>query len=121
LNLENVLVGPGGFVWLIDFALTRDGHTLFDFAYLEACLIAQVISPTWPNDGDFLARLARDDDPLRAAVQAMAQRCLFNPAQPREYRLALAVACLGALKFYNLDTTQKRRLYLTAAYLSQTL
>ena len=31
------------------------------------------------------------------------------------------VACLGALKFYNLDPVQKQRLYLTAAYLSQTL
>ena len=36
LNLENVLVGPGEFVWLIDFAQTRDGHPLFDFAHLEA-------------------------------------------------------------------------------------
>jgi hypothetical protein len=121
LNLENALVGPGGIVWLIDFAQTRDGHTLFDFAYLEACLIAQVISPATAADADFLAQLERDDDPLRNAVHAAARQCLFNPDQPREYQLALAVACLGALKFYNLDARQKQRLYLTAAYLSQTL
>jgi len=121
LNLENALVGPGGIVWLIDFAQTRDGHTLFDFAFLEACLIAQVISPALPDDHDFLARLTRDDDPLRAAVGGMAQRCLFNPDQPREYQLAVTLACLGALKFYNLDLRQKHRLYVTAAFLSQTL
>ncbi|MBT3396807.1 MAG: phosphotransferase, partial [Alphaproteobacteria bacterium] len=28
LNLENILVGPGEFVWLIDFATTREGHPL---------------------------------------------------------------------------------------------
>ncbi len=45
LNLENVLVGPGGFVWLIDFATTRDGHTLFDFAHWKP-----KSSPTsWPR------------------------------------------------------------------------
>ena len=46
LNLENILVGLGGFVWLIDFASTRDGHTLFDFAHLGAELIAHVTRPT---------------------------------------------------------------------------
>jgi len=121
LNLENALVGPGGFIWLIDFAQTRDGHTLFDFAYLEGCVIAQVISPALPDDRQFLAQLERDDDPLRSALHSVARRCLFNPERPREYQLALTVACLGALKFYNLDQTQKHRLYLTAAYLSQTL
>jgi hypothetical protein len=121
LNLENALVGPGNFVWLIDFAQTRDGPTLFDFAYLEACLIGQVVSPAVPADAEFLAQLERDDQPLRAAVHVMARQCLFNPGRLREYQLALAVACLGALKFYNLDRTQKHRLYLAAAYLSQTL
>jgi hypothetical protein len=121
LNLENALVGPGGIVWLIDFAQTRDGHTLFDFAYLEACLIAQIISPSVSDDQDFLARLERDDDPLRGAVHAMARRCLFNPDRLREYQLALVLACLGSLKFNNLDSRQKHRLYLSAAYLSQTL
>ena len=40
LNLENVLIGPGGMVWLIDFATTREGHPLMDFAHLEAEIIA---------------------------------------------------------------------------------
>ena len=44
LNLENVLVGPGSLVWLIDFAQTREGHPLFDFAHLESELIAHVLA-----------------------------------------------------------------------------
>jgi hypothetical protein len=57
LNLENVLVGLGGYVWLIDFAMTRDGHTLFDFAHLGAELIAQVIAPQVSSPADFLRAL----------------------------------------------------------------
>jgi hypothetical protein len=118
LNLENVLVGPGGFMWLIDFALTRDGHTLFDFAYLEAALIANVVAVEEPERGESYETLAAGSHPLQAAVRAMAERCLFNPARWREYHLALFLACLGALKYTNLSPLQKQRLYLTAAALS---
>jgi hypothetical protein len=115
LNLENILVGPGGFVWLIDFAETRDGHPLFDFAHLEAQIIAHVLAPQWR--GAWPAA----EEPLRPALRAIASRCLFNPSQPREYDLALCLACLGALKYTNLDAHQKALLYLTAAHLTQSL
>ncbi len=121
LNLENVLVGPGGFMWLIDFAQTRDGHALFDFAYLEAAIIANVLPPEHPEWPESYAALAAGEHPLQAAVRGMAERCLFNPARWREYRLALFLACLGALKYTNLDPNQKYRLYLTAAALSEHL
>ena len=124
LNLENVLVGPGDFVWLIDFAQTRDGHPLFDFAHLEAELIAQVIAPQMPDAQAYLALLQGRPAAeyahlaiLRNAIQEIAGRCLFNPSQPAEYTLALKLACLGALKFANLDGHQKHLLYLTAAWL----
>ena len=45
LNLENILVGPDGGVWLIDFAETRLGPPVYDFAHLGAELIAHVIAP----------------------------------------------------------------------------
>jgi hypothetical protein len=48
-------------------------------------------------------------------------RCLFSRDEPREYGLALFVACLGGLKFVNLDARQKQRLYLTAAYVGKGL
>jgi hypothetical protein len=129
LNLENVLVGPGGFVWLIDFAQTRDGHPLFDFAHLEGQIIAHIIAPQVSRAADYVNALqtapAASPAPgifgLRPALRSIAARCLFNSAQPREYDLALYMACLGALKYTNLNTHQKHLLYLTAAHLAQSL
>lgn len=121
LNLENVLVGPGDFVWLIDFAQTRDGHPLYDFAHLEAGLIAHVISPAAATDDAFLAQLEPGRNPLLTALRGITNQCLFNPEQPREYHLALGMACIGSLKYSNLDQTARQRLYLTAAYLLQTI
>ena len=117
LNLENILVGPGSFVWMIDFAQTRPGHPLFDFARLKAELIAQVLSRRSASPRQFLD-LLRSGDPLLAAVDEISAHCLFNPGQPGEARLANLLACLGALKFANLDENARRCLYVTAAYLA---
>jgi hypothetical protein len=119
LNLENVLVGPGGFVWLIDFAETRDGHPLLDFAHLEAEIIAHSLAPQFASPEDYLA-LWRSGSlhPLLSTLHRLAARCLANPSQPREYDLALYLACLGALKYPNLDRHAKHLLYLTAAMLT---
>ncbi|MBI5291078.1 MAG: phosphotransferase [Chloroflexi bacterium] len=121
LNLENVLVGLGGFVWLIDFAQTRDGHPLFDFAHLEAQIIAHVIAPRLSDPAQFAPLWRSGADPLLAAMHAIAARCLFNASQPREYHLALFMACLGALKYSNLPPFARHSLYLTAASLAQNL
>ena len=127
LNLENVLVGPGGLVWLIDFAQTREGHPLYDFAHLEAEIIAHVIAPRLSSPQEYLSILNNSSDTfdtlqsLTSAIQSIAGRCLFNPSQPREYQLALYAACLGALKFTNLPSFSRHLLYLTAAHLVQFL
>lgn len=128
LNLENILVGPGNLVWLIDFAQTRDGHTLFDFAHLEAEIIAHVLAAQIPSLSEYLALIRQPSaspyvhlHDLRLAMYDIAGGCLFNPSQPREYRLALTLACLGALKYSNLDAHAKNILYLTAAHLAQEL
>lgn len=138
LNLENVLVGPGDFMWLIDFAMTRDGHPLYDFAHLEAELIAHVIAPQVGGAAEYLVALQAGimdiGEPaapaamplpqhygLLSTLHSIAARCLFNPSQPREYYLALYMACIGALKFTNLGAQQKHLLYLTAAHLCQKL
>jgi hypothetical protein len=120
LNLENVLVGPGGFVWLIDFAQTRDGHPLLDFAHLEAEIIAHSLAPQFPSAEDYAAMWRSGSlHPLLSTLHSLAARCLANPTQPREYDLALTLACLGALKYPNLDRHARHLLYLTAAHLSQ--
>lgn len=123
LNLENILVGPGGMLWLIDFAATRDGHTLLDFAHLSAELVAHILAPQVRSAADYAA-LLRDPSAspyatwyaLLEAAGEMARRCLFNPADPGEYHRSLALACLGALKYTNLDGHARHLLYLTAAY-----
>jgi hypothetical protein len=131
LNLENVLVGPGGFVWLIDFAQTGLGHPLLDFAHLEAEIIAHIIAPQIAAPEDYLALWsATTTQPpasqsslqsLLFTLHQLASRCLADATQPREYQHALALACLGALKYPRLDRHAKHLLYLTAAQLASIL
>jgi Ternary complex associated domain 9 len=118
LNLENILVGPGELVWLIDFAQTREGHPLFDFAHLEAELVAHVLASRCGSARAYLDQLSAGDELLNA-VEEIAGRCLFDPARPAEFHLALGLACLGALKFANLSPLSKHCLYLTAAFQAQ--
>jgi Ternary complex associated domain 9 len=128
LNLENILVGPGGMLWLIDFAQTREGHTLFDFAHLEAEIIGHILAPKVDNPQDYLAILRgtclpkyRECADLLQALNEIASRCLFNPSQPHEFHIALTLTCLGALKFNNLSPYAKHLLYLTAAEFVQNI
>ncbi len=123
LNLENILVGPGDFVWLIDFANTREGHPLFDFARLQAEIIAHVYAVRINSAQAYVEMLREGPNSqfpelyaLLEMVETIASNCLFNPAERREYYLSAYLACLGALKFTNLEPTQKHFLYLTAAY-----
>lgn len=119
LNLENALVGPGGQVWLIDFAEAREGHPLADFAHLYAELVAHVVTPQVASPREALEAMASQRGPawltLLQTVEGMAGRCLFDPADPSEWALARGMMCLGALEFDHLSPAQKRMLYLTAA------
>jgi hypothetical protein len=139
LNLENILVGPGGLVWLIDFAATGEGHTLFDFVRLEAELTTQVVAERFAQVGlgceDFLNLLHRLEERrapaegemgemqrLLEAARGLARRCLTDPQNLSEWRLPLVVAYLGTLKFSNLDELGSAPLpkglaFLAAAYL----
>jgi len=126
LNLENVLIGPGEMLWLIDFAQTREGHTLFDFAHLETEVIAHLVAERISSPSEYLEFLQRPDTSphqdlagLLIVIRDIASRCLFNSTNTREHNLALAVTCLGALKFVNLDRHARNLLYMTAAYYMQ--
>ncbi len=121
LNLENVLVGPGGLVWLIDFAETRNGHPLFDFARLGAEVIAHILAVREASPAAYLETLQSGGDPLWQAVQEVGRRCLFNQSNPREMDVAQYLACLGALKFSNLSDHARHCLYLTAGEISKRL
>jgi hypothetical protein len=130
------MIGPGGIIWLIDFATTREGHPLMDFAHLEAEIIAHIIASQITDAQEYLELLEnlneREHDflsendpfntghlPLLHTIHRIAFTCLANPSQPREYWLALFISCLGALKYRNLNSTQKYFLFLTAAFLSE--
>jgi hypothetical protein len=115
LNLENILIGPGGLVWLIDFARTRLGHPLSDFAHLQGEIIAQVIANQERSPKEFLAKLESNRYPLISALEEIAFSCLANPSRPQEYRLGLAVTCLGMLKYSNISSHSRHCLYLTAS------
>lgn len=119
LNVENVLIGPGDFVWLIDFASTREGHTLFDFAHLGAELVAHVLSKRYTSVEEYLAALEAEEEPLLNQLEEIASRCLADPEKPQEFHAPLILSCLGALKHKNLDERAREFLYLTAAYLIQ--
>lgn len=132
MNLENVLLGPGGLVWLIDFAQTRDGHTLIDFAHLYAEIIAHILAPQIALPEAFASGLQESSHSLQGipdgrlfdllqTVETMAQRCLFNPSRLREFDLAVTLAILGALKYANLDAHARTLLYLAGAYRSDRL
>lgn len=52
LNLQNILVDEAtGFAWLIDFAETRRGPTLFDVQRLEVQVITKLLPPALAQAG----------------------------------------------------------------------
>lgn len=116
LNLENILVGPGGFLWLIDFANTREGHTLLDFAHLEVEVITRVLAPSMRAGTEVLAVLDSAQSPLLEKIESVARTCWFNPQWEQEWTLARVLAGMGALKYRNLDRTARQAAYLAAAW-----
>lgn len=115
LNLENILIGPGGLTWLIDFARTKMGHPLEDFAHLSAEITAHVLSRKMTPD-EFVQVLISGGDPLLAAIQAMVRRCMADPDHLDEWYLALAVTSLGMVKYRTIDQKSRHFLYILAAW-----
>lgn len=117
LNLENILIGPGGIIWLIDFAETKEGHTLFDFAHLFTEVIAHILSGQYSRPEKYLNELADGQIELLNRLEKSAGKYLFNFEQVKEFKFAAAISSIGALKYTNLNSHAKQLLYLTAAYL----
>ena len=115
LNLENVLVGPGGMVWLIDFAETRMGPPIQDIAHLYVEFIAHILSEKNMAVTEFISLIRNDSHFLLAALLKIANRFVKSGTNLREYRMGLLAALVGALKYENLTPKKRYFLYLAAA------
>jgi hypothetical protein len=134
LHLGNILVGPNNTTWLIDFAHTRDGHALFDWASLEVSLLGDAVMPAtgedWNAVRDILHYLAALDAPTDApsvsaevfsgiasvaAIREIARDCLTTRDNWYEYHIALTLCALRAITWTTMPLGSRRLLFLLAA------
>lgn len=140
LNLQNILVDEAtGFAWLIDFAETRRGPTLFDLQRLEVQVITKLLpqavaqagldpaavpgllqalhtdapSPTAPYTG------LQEPYTLLLAVRRLARQYLIDDQDWYEYYLGLVIALVGALKFDELDALARGLALIAAAVVQE--
>ncbi len=135
MHLYNVLVGPHKEPCLIDFALTRDGHVLFDWALLEVSLLVYVVAhfapPGWEGAWQVLAALHTlnqsgelssehlPDEARRAlamlqAVRDVVRECLYLEELWSEYYIALVLLALRTLRWRTISQDGRRLAFLTA-------
>ena len=134
LHLGNILVGPNNSTWLIDFAHTRDGHALFDWATLEISLLGDAVMPaageSWEAAyaiADHIATLnaqlpVEESDPqVSSAISAVAalreivHECLMTEDDWSEYFIALALCALRAVTFDTMSIGGRRLMFLLSA------
>ncbi|RPJ00794.1 MAG: hypothetical protein EHM39_04335 [Chloroflexi bacterium] len=135
LHLGNVLVGPRGDAWLIDFAWTREGHTLFDWAMLEASLLVEVVArlapPGWEGAWGIvkmLHQLYRGEDrvlqerhhaglALHAvkAVHDIVRASLMASEHWTEYYVALSLLALRLMDWKSESLDARRLAFLLSA------
>ncbi len=134
LHLGNILAGPNDSTWLIDFAHTRDGHTLFDWATLEVSLLGDAVMPaageSWQAARTILDHLAAlhahtpvepADPSIASAMSAVAalreivQECLTTEGDWSEYFIALSLCALRAVTFETMSLGGRRLMFLLSA------
>ncbi len=132
LHLGNILVGPNSSAFLIDFAQTRDGHTLFDWASLEISLLNDIVmkaaGDSWQTAREVLRLIAALNagtgtgitaasasmHPV-SAIREIVRECLAVPDQWDEYYIALAMASMRAFTWDTMSVGGRRLMYLLAA------
>ena len=140
LNLQNVLVDqPTGFAWLIDFADTREGPTLFDLQRLEVQIITKLMrdegSQELSAEMAGILRALHADPPrpnaphgalqepyaLLCGLRRLCRQYLMDDLDWDEYYLGLIVALIGALKYEELPDQALRCAWVAAATLQELL
>ncbi len=133
LHTGNILIGPGGDAWLIDFEWTRDGHTLFDWAVLETSLLIDhvtlLVGPAWDDAWqaikllDIINRTGTlpDQSPLAEAlrpiveIREIVRGLLANVENWSEYQAPLAFCALRVIGWKNRSLTARRVAFLASA------
>jgi hypothetical protein len=144
LHLHNILVDEWGKGWLIDFALVKKHHNIFDFIKLETSLRLMALAK---NDLSFsLKDYVRFEEALTAAtlensrtkrptnshlqtayevilaIRRIAQNYMAQDGFLREYFPALFLYCLSVMKYYRPDMPLPTRLvFITASILTRYL
>jgi hypothetical protein len=134
LHLGNV-IGRGDDAWLIDFALAREGHTLFDWATLEISLLSSFVSVYMPDGWDgvwgtvrLLQAVNRFDlealpqnNPVASALRPVVtlrrivEENLARPDYWPEYYVALTMLALRGISWDTVSVAVRRLLFLTSA------
>lgn len=130
LHLGNMVVGPGNSPFLIDFAHTREGHTLSDWAMLEVSLLNEVVMPEAGSDWDAAYRVlghiaalnsgkpAPADDAVAVAMKAVAsvreiaRKCLHERDKWVEYYVPLAFCALRGMTWETMPLGSRRLMLL---------
>lgn len=134
LHLGNILIGPGDSAFLIDFAQSREGHTLFDWATLEVSLLSEVVMPaagsTWADANLVLNYIAAlnaqtaladlDPDVSEAispivAIREIVQDLLAIQVNWAEYHIALALCALRAVTWETMPVGSRRLMFQLSA------
>jgi len=141
LHLGNILIGPSNNGLLIDFALTHDGHTIFDWATLEISLLADYILPRVNADSwDKIWQVARyiqavnlenelpqQDTTLTKSfvviqdIRNIVRECLIHKENWSEYYVALALASLRAMTWDTMHEAGRRLMYLASGLAIQAM
>ena len=135
LHLGNILMGPNHSPFLIDFAQTRNGHTLFDWACLEISLLNDLLVPlmgeSWEAARQVLAAIAAlPNRPLPSSTHAMlvealrpvmsvyeiVRENLATPENWAEYHVALALCGLRAVTWETMSIGGRRLMFLLSAH-----
>ena len=134
LHLGNILLGPGNTPLLIDFARTRDGHTIFDWTTLEVSMIAErivpLIGPEWADISELIGYFITFNQPEQAnsapaeiaealqiirAMRNIAEQCLARADHWEEYFVSLALASLRSITWDTMTLPARRFMFLYSA------
>lgn len=130
MHLENILVGPMGDAWLIDFSDAREGHALFDWAFLELSFLGDfatklpeadwagpwqligllsVINRGLPVDESEFGEVGRAS-PVIQTIRDVVRKCLVVVDKWNEYYVALALMALRMMDWDSTYSLNGRRL-----------